>query len=374
MKMKICYIGSLGSMHTERWMSYFSEAGHEVHLITSGELSAVGIENVKLHSLKRFGPRIRIINYLINSLPLVIQFKRLVKDINPDIIHAHYIMDITLLGAISGFRPFIVTPWGSDVLIAPKKSKILWWVVKYTLKKADCITCDAEHVREALIELGAEPQKIYRIYWGTDTRKFNPGMRSEKLRKELGIFDSPMIISSRRLKPLYDVGSLITAIPMVLKEVPEAKFVIAGTGTQDAELKGLAKSLGVWDSIRFVGGIPSDEFPKYLASADIYVCTSLSDGGLAISTKEAMACELPVIVTDFGDNVKWIENGANGFAIPLKDPKSLAEKIIYLIEHGDVRMKFGELGRKLVKERFEYDKELKKVENIYEQLISEHKK
>ena len=125
--MKIGYIAPVapGSEHTQRWVRYFAEAGHEVHLILSSDkLSGVGIENVKLHVLKRFGPRIRIVNYLINSIPLVIQFKRLVKDINPDIIHAHQISDLALLGAVNGFHPFIVTPWGSDVLIAPKESKI----------------------------------------------------------------------------------------------------------------------------------------------------------------------------------------------------------------------------------------------------------
>ena len=129
MKMKICYTGPLGrTHHTERWMRYFAEAGHEVYLISSGELSGDDIGNVKLHKLKGFSPQIRIISFLLNFIPFMIQFKRLIKNINPEIIHAQCITNITLLGAISGLHPFVVTAWGSDVLIASKKSKISYRV------------------------------------------------------------------------------------------------------------------------------------------------------------------------------------------------------------------------------------------------------
>lgn len=367
--MKICYLGSLGSTHTERWMRYFAEAGHEVHLITSSKPSGDSIGNVTLHILKRFGPQMRIISYLINLAPKVIQFKRLIKNINPDIIHAHYIMDITLLGAISRFHPFVVTAWGSDVLIAPKESKISRWIAKYVLKRADLITCDAEHIREPLIELGAAPQRISIVHFGTDTREFNPGQRDKKFWEKLGIFDSPTIISLRRLEPIYDIESLITAAPLVLKEVPQAKFVIGSKGSQEVKLRELAKSLGISDSVTFAGYIPDDELPRYMASADIYVSTSLSDAGLAASTAQAMACGVPVIITDFGDNRKWVEDGVNGFIIPLKSPEALASKIIYILQNKDVGRRFGQINRRIIEERNNWEKEMGKMGKLYEELI-----
>jgi glycosyltransferase involved in cell wall biosynthesis len=316
----------------------------------------------------------RVLNYLINSVPMMLQIKRLVKNINPDIIHAHYIMETTLLGAASGFHPFVVTPWGSDVLIATRKSRMSGWVTKYVLKKADLITCDAEHIKEPLTKLGAEPQKIKLIYFGTDTRKFNPGQGDEKLREELGILASPTIISLRRFEPVYDVESLITAVPLVLREVPKAKFLLVEKGSQEAELKKLAKSLGVSDSVKFVGWVPEDELPRYLALADIYVSTSLSDAGLASSTAEAMACGLPVIITNFGDNKKWVEDGVNGFIIPLKAPQVLAAKIIYLLKDKETRKRFGKINRGIIVERNNREKEMEKVAKLYEELIEKHKK
>lgn len=370
--MKICFIAP-PSIHTNRWLRYFANNGHEVHLITSSKPSGDSINNIELHFLKRFGPQIRVANYLINSLPLVLQFKRLIRDINPDIIHAHQIMDTTLLGAVSGFRPFVVTPWGSDILISSQKSRISRWIVEYVLKRADLITTDGEHLREPLLELGADPQKINLIYFGVDTGKFKPGQRDERLREELGILNSPTIISLRRFETIYDIESLITAVPLVLREVPEAKFLLIERGSQEAELKKLAKSLGVSDSVRFVGWVPGDELPRYLASADIYVSTSLSDAGLAASTAEAMACGLPVIITDFGDNRKWVEDGVNGFIIPPKAPEVLAAKIIHLLKDEETRKRFGGINRGIIVERNNWEKEMGKMAKLYEGLIKKGK-
>ncbi len=369
--MKICYIAS-PDVHTNRWLKYFADNGHDVHLITSLEPSD-NINNVKLHLLKRIGPRLQVINYTVNSVPMMLQLRRMLKEINPDILHAHYIMETTLLGAASGFHPFVVTPWGSDVLIAPQKSRMSRWVIKYALKMADLITCDGEQVKEPLTRLGADPQKIRVIYFGVDTKKFKPGRIDSTLRENLGILDSPTVISVRRLNPIYDVESLINAVPLILRDFPTTKFVIVGDGTQEEELKNLAKSLGVSDSVRFVGWVSHDELPRYLVSADIYVSTSLSDVGLAVSTAEAMACGLPVIITDFGDNRKWVEDGVNGFIVPPKAPGALASKIISLIKDEELRKRFGKINRGIITERSDWEKEMGKMAKLYAELAQKHK-
>jgi glycosyltransferase involved in cell wall biosynthesis len=160
----------------------------------------------------------------------------------------------------------------------------------------------------------------------------------------------------------------------VLKEAPETKFVIAGKGSEEKKLKELAKSLGVEDNVKFVGFIRNDELPQYLNTVDVYVSTSLSDAGIAASTAEAMACGLPVVITDVADNKKWVEDGVNGFLVPIKDPKSLAERIIYLLRNEDVRKRFGKINREIIEERNNYYKEMEKMEDIYKELIRRHEK
>jgi len=366
--MRICYIGSTG-IHTRRWVEYFAGAGHEVHLVTSEQEPELDIENVTLHVLKRFGPKTRAINYLINTLPLLRQFKRLIKKIVPDIVHAHYIMETAFLGALSDFHPFVVTAWGSDVLVTPRESRMARLIAKYVLKRADLVTCDAEHIQKPLIQLGAAPQKIKLIYFGVDTKKFKPRQKDEKLAKELGILNSPTVISLRHLEPLYDIETLLASVPLVLEEVPEAKFVLLGRGSLETKLKELSQSLGVSDSVRFVGQVPADEVPQYLTSADICISTALSDAGPG-GIIEAMACELPVITTDFGDNRRWVEDGMNGYIIPLRSPRGLASRIVQLIRNPDVRQKFGRINRQIIAERNNWEIEMGKMEKLYEKLIT----
>lgn len=365
--MKICYIAS-PDIHTHRWVKYFVDSGHEVHIITSTK-SSWDIDGISFHLLRRFGPKLRLINYLINSIPLVIQFKKLIRNVNPDIIHAHFIMDTTLLGAVSGFHPFIVTCWGSDVLIAPQKSKISRWIVKYVLKRVDVITCPGECITEPLTKLGADPQKIRLIHLGVDTRKFIPQKGDDTLRERLGLINSPVIISTRRFYPIYDVESLIRAIPLVLQSVPSAKFVIIGDGSQADELKKLSKSLVISEAVKFVGWVAHDEIPSYLTLADVYVSTSLSDLA-SISMMEAMACELPVVVTDSGDNVEWVRNGLNGFIIPIRNSDILAEKIIFLLNNNKLREEMGKANRQLVEKKASYEREMGKMTRLYEELVN----
>lgn len=308
------------------------------------------------------------------KLASIHRIRALIKRIEPDIVHAHYITNYGLFGALCNFRPFVITAWGSDVLIVPEArliSTIKVLIARYTLKRADAVTCDAPHMKEAMIRLGISSGKVNIIFFGVDTRKFSLGPKSETLRAQLVVYDSPAVISLRNLEPVYDIESLIKSAPSVLKEVPETKFLIAGKGSQEKRLRELAKSLGVSDSVKFIGFVQNERLPEYLNSVDVCVSTALSDAGIAASTAEAMACGLPVIVTDVADNRKWVEDGVNGFVVPVKDPKSLAERIVRLLKDEDIRERFGNINRKVIEERNNYYKEMAKMEDIYKKLVEE---
>jgi glycosyltransferase involved in cell wall biosynthesis len=367
--MRICYIAEASSIHTQKWVKYFADCGHELHLISRKPFEANDIKGLNSYWLTSFRYPV-LLRYPYD----IIKVRRLIKEIKPDVLHVHYAVGYGLLGALSGFHPFILSVWGSDILVAPKQSRIYKLTVELAIRRADVIHCDADHIIAPLIKLGAKPEKIKRIYFGVDTRKFKPIQGKEKLRRELGIPDSPTVISLRSLEPIYDIETLINSMPMVLKEIPEAKFLVVGGGSQEAKLKEQAKSLGISQSVKFTGRIPNDELPEYLSSADIYVSTSLSDAGLAGSTAEAMACGLPVIITDFGDNGKWVEDEINGFLIPLRDPEALASKIIQLIRDEEIRDRFGRINRQIIEERNDWQKEMRKIEELYESLMIRSKK
>jgi len=364
--MRICYFADAISIHTQRWVKYFADKGHEVHLISTVPLGDGNIGNTELYVLNKFRPQIRIISFLINLLSAAFQVRKLIKKIKPDILHAHYITECGFLGALSGFHPFVLTAWGSDVLVDTANSRIYRYFVEFALKRADLITTEGENAIEEMIRLRGDPDKINLILFGVDTKKFSPKDRS--LDEEHRAFDSPTVISTRNLAPIYDLETLIRSVPSMLEQIPEVKFIIAGNGTQENYLKDLAKSLNVLDSITFVGHIPHEELPHHLRTANVYVSTSLSDT-ISGSLMEAMACELAPVVTNVGDNKKWIANGENGFIIPVKRPDLLAEKIIYLLNNEELRQKMGRANRQLIEERADYKKEMDKMEQLYEELL-----
>ena len=365
--MKLCYIAAAGSVHTQKWVNYFAQRGHEVHVI-SFRLSEGYAEGVRLYKLGTVLPRIWVVSRYLNWLLWFIQIRKLVRRIRPDIIDAHYITTYGYLAIASGFHPVGLTVWGSDILIATKQSRLYRLLTRYALKKAEVLICDSELIKRELLQLGANPSKIRIIYNGIDTQKFKP-QRVQGFKERLGIPEKvPVVISTRNLEPVYNVEMLIRAVPLVLEQEPQARFIIIGEGEQRDYLNSLASSLGVLDNVWFMGWVSHDELPDYLASSDIYVSTSLSDS-TSLSLQEAMACEVAPVVTDLPANREWVNDGENGFIVPVNNSQKLAEKIIYLIKDEDIRRRFGKEGRKIIKKRAEYQEEMKKMETIYQEHV-----
>jgi hypothetical protein len=136
--MKICYIADGSSIHTQRWLNYFAGKGHEVHLIY-WKVPPGYDKSICIHFLKRFAPQIWPVTRYISFLQWIFEIRKIIKEIKPDILDGHFIIDNCLLAALSGFHPFIVTGWGSDVLIFPQRNFIWRMVVRFVLKRADKI-------------------------------------------------------------------------------------------------------------------------------------------------------------------------------------------------------------------------------------------
>jgi glycosyltransferase involved in cell wall biosynthesis len=357
--MKICFLAGANSIHSYKWVKYFAENGHEVSWISLFPNDQGDIKGINFYFVKG------------NFIQKAFRIKKIIKDVNPDILHAHYAGINGLLAALSGFHPFVLTAWGSDILVAGR-SKIKKFFIRYALHKADLITCDAEHMKKEMVEIGADANKIQLVRFGTNVKKFIPGPKDENLKKELGIKNNLTIISLRNFEQIYDIETLIKTIPSVLEEFSGINILIAGRGPEEKKLKNLVKRLNIENNVKFIGFIPNEDLPKYLKLADIYVSTSLSDAGISASTSEAMACGLPVIITDIGENKNWVKNGNGGYLVPIKNPKVFSEKIKNLLKRKDLREKFGKTNRKTIEKKEDYCKEMAKMEKIYYEIIKNH--
>jgi glycosyltransferase involved in cell wall biosynthesis len=314
----------------------------------------------------------------------ILDTRRLVREIKPDILHALYISHYGVYAALSGFHPLIITVLGSDILIAPERSKIFKTSVQLALKRADLVHVGDEAGRKTLIDLGCDSHKILVQEWGVDLAQFSPAARSQSLRDKLGISNHYSVLSASSWKVDYNVDVLVKAVPLVLEELPDVKFILLGGGNLEAYLKTLAVKLGVSDNILFIGKVPYEEMPMYLASVDVFIDT-ISDyahvsgrvikrkGGMGIgqTAKEAIACGTPQILPDHSSiNYDLFK----GLTYKQLDPADLADKIVQLLNDEALRMKIAEESRTSVLEKCDKKKIADEWNNIYQTLTQKNGK
>jgi len=344
---------------------YFVGKGYDVHLIT---FTPEPIKGVKIHGLRYFGKI---------AYPLRIwKIKKMVKKIDPDILHAHYISHYGVYGALTSFHPFIISVWGSDVLRTPKESRIRRYRVSYALKKADCVTTTAEFMKEYLVKnFGSPENKIVRIPWGIDLRIFHRGYEKEvrTVKRTLGIKGgAPVILSIRHMAPQYEIESIIDTIPYVLKSHPDATFVfIRGYGSSEFEnkMKLKAQKLGISSSIRFISKIITPkEMVIYLNMAD--VCISIPKyGQFGASILEGMICESIPVVSDISVHREILVNGENAFLVNPDDSRHIAEMILYCVEHPEIKEQFYKRNKNIIEQRWDWNKNARKMAELYEKLV-----
>lgn len=371
--MKICFVADGTSIHTQRWLNYFARNGHEVHLISSGFPTNYQDydSRIKVHSLIRFLPKFWKVTRYLSGIIWLFQTKRLVKRIKPDILDCHYIPVNGYLGFISGFHPLVLTAWGSDILILPKRNFVHALLISISLRRADLIMVLSFTMTEETVKLGAPRNRIHEILIGVDTSKFKPSKDYDYMRYNIGISELvPVIISTRNLKPIYNIETLIRAMALVCKNIHGVKCIIVGEGSQKYNLQKIAESLGIRDSVLFPGYVIPDELIKYLTISDVYVSTSLSDGA-SNSLLEAMATGLAPIVSDIPANRAFIKDGQNGFLFPVRNHEILAKRIHYLIENREIRGVFGRLNREIVLNKADHYKEMAKVNSLYKEVATE---
>ncbi|MBC8555871.1 MAG: glycosyltransferase family 4 protein [Candidatus Brocadiales bacterium] len=217
-----------------------------------------------------------------------------------------------------------------------------------------------------------EPQKLVTIYNGIETGEYNiPDQEviCEKsgLWEELGLkSDVPVIGAIGRLVWQKGFEYFIEAIPGLLKEFKEARFLIVGEGMLKEELKMKSRKLRIEDKLIFTGF--RNDIKEILASIDIFVMPSLLEG-LPMILLEAMAMGKPIVATDIEGIIEVLENGKTGLLVPPRDTEALAEAVIDLLKHQDKANQMGFTARKVVIERFGVDIMVQKVEKVYEELL-----
>jgi rhamnosyl/mannosyltransferase len=157
-----------------------------------------------------------------------------------------------------------------------------------------------------------------------------------------------------------------------MRELPEARLLVVGSGPMAGEWQALAADLGLGERVCFAGEVDDADLPSYFAAADLYVSSaSHRSEAFGISILEAMASGLPVISTELGTGTSFVNlDGMTGHVVPPRDPPALAGALRELLASPDLRRRMGRAARERVEREFTLAVMTDRVIAVYEEVLS----
>lgn len=240
----------------------------------------------------------------------------------------------------------------------------------FLMKRFDHLLAVSQATQNEMVDAGIPESKITVLYNGIDTETWSREHVKTTLRDELGILPSaPVIGYVGRIMPEKDLETWLRSAAIVAKQYPQARFVLVGEGRDGTtldDLKSLALSLGIADQLVFPGF--RRDLPQVYAAFDVFVMSSLREG-LPNSILEAMALGVPVVTTDVAGAKELVVNKETGFVVDQKDFNHLASSILTILQHDSVRTQMGQAGRHRVETEFSFLQRLRKIEDLYRQIL-----
>ncbi len=240
------------------------------------------------------------------------------------------------------------------------------------IKRASHVIAVSDFTRQELKKYYNIPENRIRvIHNGVDTHKFQPAKNKQALKTELGLNPTDLIILSvGRLYARKGLFTLIEAMPAVIKQFKNAKFVISGKGQGDemAKLHAHAKRLAVENNIIFTGYYPDQKLPKLYQAADIFAFSTYYEHH-PFAVLEALATGLPVVTTTVGGIAETIQTGKNGLLVKPFNSKQFSNAILYLLEHPTEAAEMGTNARKTIVEQYDWSILVKKAMSVYEEAL-----
>ena len=367
-KLKLCFICDMKSIHSQKWVNFFVSRGHEVHIIAPNLPKQLETGKAILHSLERKKSKYKIFK-LAYYLRLAYKTKSLIKEIAPDILNVLYVTDFGFWAALSKFSPFVITPWGSDILRHPEQKKLWYYINAYALRNCELIIANSEVMRDAIKnKLRVRNVQIKILIWtGVDFGIFR--VKNTKLKKKLKVEKKFIIFSNRNLEPLYNINYIIKMFAKLKKKIPDSVLIIAGEGSQRQKLVYQCRSLNLDSSVIFLGKISPEQMNEYLNIADIFITIPDSDS-CPSSMLEAFACKKGVIASDIPANRSWIINGENGWLINPRSKEQFLEACYDVLRH-PIKKKSLNRNYELVKKKAAYFQNMINIENEYLRLDKE---
>jgi L-malate glycosyltransferase len=336
------------------------ERGHRTVLVAhpEGELAVRASEG---HDLIRLAPRAEV------DLHAGWRLSRIIRDLKPEIVHAHdphavALASLALSFLTSGRCPGLVA--SRRVAYHLKAHAFSRW--KYHQVARFVAASNAIH--QILVGDGIDPARIVTVYEGIELHRVQ-AEPAANIHAEFWLpTHTPIVGAVAALTQEKGHKYLIEAAALVLRDVPETRFIILGEGELRSSLERQIKELHL-DKHVLLPGFRADIL-SFIKSFDVFVMSSLFEG-LGTSLLDAMALSKPTVASDTGGIPEVVAHGETGFLVPPRDARELATAISKLLKDPDRRERMGRAGLERVKRLFTADQMVEKTQAVYRNLKSE---
>ena len=310
-------------------------------------------------------------------------FYRNVRDIvslcrreHVDVIHCH-LSEAEFVGIVAGFWTsvdrILTTLHAPEMLPARSRRDprnfLRWLATRILYKWVYAVIAVSEDTAAKVRDFaGVNPDKVFTIVNGIDVDSFQRTQPNRDLATKLGLSaGDKVILTVARLSAGKGHVYLIEAVGRLMKRYPAIRLLLAGDGDLREQLKAKCSSLGVSDHVHFLGNRP--DVADLLALADIFVFPSLGEG-TPLALLEAMAAEKPIVATDIPANRSLLLSPKCGLLVPAADGQALAEAISYLLEHPKTASEYGQIARRVARDRFDVRQNIAQLEKLWGRQVA----
>ena len=360
---RIVVAGWTNSPHVVRWAATLVELGHDVVLVghrtpawapLAPPVGLAGYEEFRLGAVP-----------LWRSLRLGRELRRVVDDVRPALVHAHWLPEYGWLAAGAGIHPLVSSAWGSDVLGAG-------WLGRRRSARAmagsDLVLADSAALAEAARALSPHGAPVEVFHPGVDLERFSPGDRGVARRALGWPAEAPIVLSVRALGPVYNQDFIVRAVGRARKAFPGVRLVLRHSG--GALPQPLARALdeaGLADAVLLIGPVDAATLPSLYRAADVVVSVPSSDSSPA-SAWEALACARPLVVSDLPWARAELRHRENACLVELQEC-ALTEVVTCLLGDRTLAAQIAAGGRTLAETRMDSRVKAQELDQWYRRLV-----
>lgn len=366
-----CYptYGGSGVIATELGKE-LARKGHEIHFISYALPFRLNnfVENVFFHEVEISS--YPLFEFPLYSLALASKMAEVAEYENLDLLHVHY----AIPHAVSGYLAkqilrrkkdlkIITTLHGTDITLVGLEPSFLP-LVKFSIEESDRVTAVSRFLKEKTLTNYNIDKEIEVIPNFVDTNLFKP-IDGCFFRKHIAPNGEKVLIHTSNFRQVKRVADTIKILEIVNKEVP-TRLVLVGDGPDRSECERVARQLGLWDNVKFLG--KQDGLVEILSSADIFLIPSQSES-FGLAALEAMACGLPVVSSSVGGLPELVRHNETGYIAEIGDTDRMAKYVLDLLGNDKKYELFANNSRERAVKVFDQTKVIPMYEQLYKNVI-----